>query len=645
MAGNRTVFAAVVVTLAAVGVVAAALVAPAPPGPAAGSNSSPADAGADEPTPATGEREATGTDSQPSLVSADQPAWVRTDGTLRLNVSLEATDGGPRTVGFGVDADGDGTVDELLAEQRRSLDGPTRIGFAVPAGELPEGEHQYGVVVGETTMLLGSTAVVRGPAFRVGDAGRVVGVADRPANVSAPVRNAGDFGAKRTVRLLVDADGDGAFGDNGTLAVRSVTLGANETRRVTLTVPADALNPGTYGYRVAADTDAERATGAAVSNGTLVVREPARLAVDGVGGANVSRGTVANVAATVSNAGEVAGIRTVALVGPAGEARMQNLTLEPGANATVEFGVPTEQWPRGSYNWTLVTGGPGVAAVEDPATERAVPVRVREGRLAVSDLRGNETLIVGDPMVFAANVTNTGDATTTAPVSLRIDLDGDDRPEADGITQNVTLGPGEETAVRFEVPYLADPDPLNQVEDLPTGTYIYGVYTPDDSETSVFEARSRPTSYDPFGGSGGGDGGDDGDERPSRVTRDEISQEKYGLFFEELSGETRAQVEELYVRQPFAGDLGVTDVLTREEIARQEYGLDVGRGDNFELSAIDVDLQQRIEADFDAQFTRDEGDRVDSWDEISREEYGVGFDSLNTTRQEAVREAYREQFA
>jgi hypothetical protein len=265
----------------------------------------------------------------------------------------------------------------------------------------------------------------------------------------------------------------------------------------------------------------------------------------------------------------------------------------------------------------------------------------------VSELRGNETLIVGDPMVFAANVTNVGDAPTTGAVQLRIDLDDDDRPEYDGIFRNVTLAPGNETTVRFDVPYMEDPDPLNQVEDLPTGTYIYGIYTADGNQTGVFDARSRATTTNVFRGGGGG--GSDGDEAGTgdgfeRASLDEVAQAKYGYFYEEISGETQGQLEEIHARQPFAGDLGVTDVLTREEIARQEYGLDVEVGDDFEFSSIEIELQQQIEADFDAQFTSDTDDRVQSWEELARERFGQSFGNLTESQQEEVREHYREQF-
>jgi hypothetical protein len=146
------------------------------------------------------------------------------------------------------------------------------------------------------------------------------------------------------------------------------------------------------------------------------------------------------------------------------------------------------------------------------------------------------------------------------------------------------------------------------------------------------------------GGSGSDDDSDSNGDPVSRASLDEISQEKYGYYFEELSGETKTQVEELRERQPFADGRGITDVLTREEIARQKYGLDVRRGDRFEFQRIDVELQQQIEADFDEQFTSQVGDRIESWEELAQQRYDTSFEELSDDRKQEIRAAYRTQF-
>ena len=639
MVGNRTILAVTIATLAVVGAVAAVGLTgserPTSEGiPDGGNATQPAAAGAGA------------EDTAVAVEGANKVDWVRDDGSMTVSVALEADDPVTRTVSLRVDEDNDGELDRTVAEQETRLSpSATEVSFEVPAADLPAGEHEYGVVAGGETSMLGTTTVVETPAFELTDVpASATTVAGTPTNVSLAVENAGDYGATRTVTVGIDADRSGSVDGDEPTRKTSVTLGQGERRSLSVSLPAGSLDPGNYTYRLSVATDAEddRVTDDVTARGTLEVLEPARFSVTGAPGpaANVTRGTPATIEAMVTNTGEAQGTTTVVLRGPTGTAVAErDVTLSGGMGTDVSFDLSTEDRDRGTYDYT-VTAGDG----EAPA-----PVRVREGVLEVSDLRGNETLIVGDPMVFEATVTNTGGANATGEARLRIDLDDDDRTEYDGISKNVTLAPGNDTTVRFDVPYMEDPDPLNQVEDLPTGTYIYGVFTDDDNETSVFDARSKPTSFDPFaaGGSGSsGDGTADGDdgETLEQASRDELSQAKYGLDYGELSGETKSQLDELYLRQPFAGDLGVTDVLTREEIARQEYGLDVRRGDNFEFRSLDTDLQQQIEADFDAQFTSESGDRIESWAELAIEEYGAPYGDLTPEQQEAVREAYRAQF-
>ena len=156
-------------------------------------------------------------------------------------------------------------------------------------------------------------------------------------------------------------------------------------------------------------------------------------------------------------------------------------------------------------------------------------------------------------------------------------------------------------------------------------------------------ACSRSVSDTISSGRSSSSSGSSNDE-PETVSKDVITQEKYGLDYDEVSGETRSQVDEIHERQPFADGLVITEVLTREEIARQEFGLDVKRNDAFEFTSIDVETQQEIEAAFDDQFESDDGDRIESWDELARAEFGSEYEALNGTQQETIREQYQAQF-
>jgi hypothetical protein len=146
------------------------------------------------------------------------------------------------------------------------------------------------------------------------------------------------------------------------------------------------------------------------------------------------------------------------------------------------------------------------------------------------------------------------------------------------------------------------------------------------------------------GGSSGGSGGSTTVSDGDRASLDEITQDKYGLYYHEVSGETKSQIAEIHERQPFANGLAAAEVRTREEIARQEYGADVNVGENFDFTGLDIDVQQQVEADFDAQFQTESGDRIESWDELAHETYGSSYENLTATRQEDIRTTYQDQF-
>lgn len=622
MVSNRTVFAVAVAAAAVVGVLLVGGIAPTAGGPGAADEAGNQTAGS------------TGNASQDPLrettvVEAEGPDAVPEDESLRLSVELgtRSTEPVTRQVELVVDADDDGELDTVVAETERwfSDDGTTRVSFTVPGGTLAPGERRYGIAVGGETVMTGSTAVRQTPTFlpRVRSAS---GVAGSTATVNLTVTNEGDLAGERAVTVTLDRTGNGSF---ERAANASPALEGGESRALSLGFPVGSLDAGNYTYRARTESGTE--------TGTLRVLEPPRFTVAGVGGqTNVSTGTPANVSVVLNNTGDVAGSGSVVLSAPDNRTYSRTVGLEGGANTTVSFGIPTANLSQGTYTYAASTAN----------DSRDVSVRVRDGVFAVDDLGGNETVRVGDPMVFGAEVTNVGDATDRATVEFRIDLDDDDRPESYGVTENVTLSPGESERVRILVPYIEGRDSLHPVEHLPHGPYIYGIYTDSDNETGVFDARGQPTSTASFGG-GGSDSSDDGDSNDGTVSQaslDEISQEKYGYYFEELSGETKTQVEELRERQPFADGRGITDVLTREEIARQTYGLDVRRGDRFEFQRIDVELQQQIEADFDEQFTSQVGDRIESWEELAQQRYSTSFKQLSDDRKQEIRAAYRAQF-
>ncbi|WP_249191448.1 hypothetical protein [Halorubrum ruber] len=552
-----------------------------------------------------------GTDAATSP-DGDAAFEVRT--TLNNTGSANVT----RTVALVVedDANASFTADERTVTL---APGETRqLTLSAPRDALTAGEYEY-ALDDETGTLAAGTVALDPSVFAVSEADADPVVRGDEGAVAATVANDGDFRGVRTVELRLDRDGDGAFDDAETVATRSPTLRPGGEASVRFAVPTEELEPGRYAYRV------EAAGGA--REGTLVVHRPASLRVEAASmTTDAVRGDRFEGSVTLRNVGDVPGTETVRLDGPT-EAFGWNRTVTLAGNETaaLSFDAATGGLDRGNYSVAVATGN-------DSASET---LRVRESFLKVADVDGSESADVDDDVGFTARVSNIGDAAANETVEHRIDLDGDDDPETVTGNRTVTLAPGERTTVEFAI--AADDRERFTDRDL-LGTHVYGVYTEDTNATGVVVVR------DYYSGGGGSDSSPSPSDEAETVSKDAITQEKYGLDYDEVSGETAEQVDELYERQPFANGLAVTEVLTREEIARQEFGLDVERNDDFDFTSIDVETQQEIEAAFDAQFESGDGDRIESWDELARAEFNSEYEALTESQQATIRERYDEQF-
>lgn len=432
-------------------------------------------------------------------------------------------------------------------------------------------------------------------------------------HVEATVENPKDVAIDTVIALRIDGDQDGEF--ELTADKQSTTLSAGAVETLVLTVPISRLGPGTYEYVVgSADGSVHWDTGS-------FELQPANFAVNDVETEPVVRGEPATITATVSNGGDFSRAQTVTLTGPS-DTHGRTVELGPGERTTINFTVATGSLTGGNYTYAVRT---------ETAVER-VSLHVRAAEFEVSDLEGAETYTAGDEVTVSARLRNVGNAKAVRQVELRIDLDDDDDPESVGIEKEVGLAPGENTTVSFTVTDERWGDAVSTGSLV--GTHIVGIFTNASNVTGTLVVE--PFSTD--GTDGAGDTGED------IASRDEISQEKYGLFYSELSAETQAQVDEIYTRQPFAGDLVVTEVLTREEIARQQFGHEIEPGEPFDFTALDIQVQQQVEAAFDAQFTSQRGDRIESWDELARSKYGKPYDELTAEEQEVIRNEYQQQF-
>jgi len=563
-----------------------------------------------------------------SVERVGSSGWVGTEETLRPTIAL-ANDGEQdrvQTVEIMVDGDDDGEFEETVAARKVTLSAgetkQTTFTFDAPGA----GEYQYAVVAEGEVITKWSVDVLESPTFDVEEMSvDSTSVQGDDANVTMRLVNEGDYRAERTVVIKLADE---------TVAERSISLGGNTDKTVSMSVPTANLEPGVHEFTVTVDD--EKATG------DFQVLKPATFTVDELGGElNVTRGTNATIEATVTNTGEVAGTQTVSVRGLEIDGIERTVSLDHKESKTVEFTVPTDELSAGTYSYSVVTQNDEVTAADRGENETSTRLRVRDGYFKVSYIRGDDLVNIGDPITLAANVTNTGDATDTQNLKVGIDLVGGPTPELIGVSKNVTLEPGEETSVEFRITSLDGSEHVDELEDLQMGSYIYGIYSEDTNATSVFDAGPGikvGSSLDNESNS------NQTTAESVPATRDEITQEKYGIYYKQLSGETKMQIDEIYERQPFASGLGITEVLTREEIARQKYGLDVKIGDKFEFSEIELELQQQIEADFDAQFTSQSGDRIESLDELAQQEYDKEYEQLTDEQKERIMELYEAQF-
>jgi len=563
--------------------------------------------------------------STPTEVRPDEP----------LHVQLRITNAGTSTttqqVALQLNRDGgDQTPETVAAKQvELSTNESTNVTLVAESEHINSGEYTVGVVVGESQSpeTTGNVNVLTPPRFSLNDTTEnATVVRGTNSTIRANLTNVGAYRGVETVRIAVDTDQNGQYSVNETLDERTITLAGGQHQAATATVHTADLEPGRYQYKIATENT--------TTNGTLRVQQPATFQVKNTTQqVTVTKGTTANVKGVIENVGEVNGTDNVTLRSNSGNTTYsRTVSLDANETTTVSIGVNTTNLSRGAHNYSL----------ETTVDRDTISVAVQDAQFEVSELEGPNVLYVGDTAVFSAKVTNTGDINGTQSIQHRIDSDDDDRPEAYGIEQNVTLAPGESTRVRFEVEYtLADATDY-PVEPLRLQTYVYGIYSEDARATTAMSVKPSWAKDDDGGSSssGGSTSVSDGD----RASLDEITQDKYGLYYEEVSGETKRQVEEIHERQPFADGLAAAEVRTREEIARQDYGADVKPGEKFDFTALDITVQQKVEADFDAQFQTESGDRIESWAELAQDTYGTSYENLTDSRQADIRTQYQDQF-
>lgn len=121
-----------------------------------------------------------------------------------------------------------------------------------------------------------------------------------------------------------------------------------------------------------------------------------------------------------------------------------------------------------------------------------------------------------------------------------------------------------------------------------------------DTASKVMEVTASPS--------------DDTCEEPmnssKEYTADEISQAKYGYDFEDLSDETKCEVEELFENQPFAEGLTPEDVMTREEISQEKFSTPYDELSSESRSEVDQEYQNQFKDSESSEFTATQGDET-----------------------------------
>jgi len=565
--------------------------------------------------------------------AVNTPTEIRPDEPFRVQfrITNEGSSTTTQQVALRLNEDGTEQAPETIATKQVEVSPAetTNVTLAVEPDQISSGEYTYAVAVGDSSSpeTTGSVAVLTPPTFVLTDTTENDTIV-RGTNTSirANLTNVGEYRGVQTVLFAVDTDQNGQYSDTETLNESVFTLSGSQSQTSAATVRTADLEPGRYQYRIATENTA--------TTGTLLVQQPATFQVQNASTpANATSGETANVSAVVKNTGDVDGTDTVTLHSDSTNTTYsRSVSLAANETTTVSIGVNTTNLSRGTHNYLLGTA----------ADKETISMTVQDSRFEVSDLVGPNVLYVGDTAVFSANVTNTGDITGTQTVQHRIDSDDDDRPEAYGLNRNVTLAPGESTRVRFETEYTVTDSTDYPVEPLSLQTYVYGIYSEDARASTAMSVKPSWAKDDGGGSSRSGESTSVSDGE--RASLDEITQDKYGLYYNEVSSETKRQVEEIHERQPFADGLAAAEVRTREEIAREEYGADVQPGEKFDFIGLDIEVQQKVERNFDAQFQTESGDRIESWDELARETYGTSYENLTESRQADINATYQDQF-
>jgi len=391
---------------------------------------------------------------QVSNLDAPESATQGDNITVSANVTNDGDEEATQTVGFRLDANGNGTLeeDETLATEDVTLnpgESTTATFENIDTSGLDAGDYTHGVVTENDSAT--ATVAIEEPEpdpadFQVSNlSAPATATQGENITVSADVENTGGQSANKSVEFRVDTDGDGSIDDESALASQDVELAPGESTTVEFTDIDTSGRSGTLTHGVFTVDDTETAQ--------ITVNEPAaaNFQVSNLQAPeNATQGDAIDVSADVENTGEQTATKPVEFrvdenddgLGDAGDVVLsQNVELAGGESTTVEFtDVDTSGLDAGDYTHGVVTDDDSATATisinEEPtASETSVSLSPESSEVVVDR---NETYDVvvdnADGGVGAYELTVSLDNSSVASVT-DVELGGG----PDAKTQNVTF--------------------------------------------------------------------------------------------------------------------------------------------------------------------------------------------------------------
>ncbi len=259
-------------------------------------------------------------------------------------------------------------------------------------------------------------------------------------DVAANITNVGNITDTQTVNLTVSNE------STSEVAATSLTLDPDQQNS---SVPLNWTNtsefePGEYKLTVNTENSSK--------NQSVDLLKPATFSVSNITTTSpVAEGENLTAEVDIENSGDAEGSQVVELKNVSGEvADSETVTLNSGATQTV------------SLNWSTTVGDAGtgeinVTSEDDFATDEVEILRAIAD-FQINEFTANDSVLQGDDLAVAANITNVGNITETQPVNLNIS-NGVDQAVT---TTDLTLDAGQEnSSVPLNWTNTSDFDPGN----------------------------------------------------------------------------------------------------------------------------------------------------------------------------------------